>query len=222
MEIQEIEQKLWQAADKLRNNMDAAEYKHIVLGLIFLKYISDAFEDKHAELSKDKLSDLEDKDEYLAENIFWVPKKARWAFLRDNAKQPNIGVLIDNSMDAIEKDNSSLKGVLPKNYAREGLDKRRLGELIDVFSSLVMNGDGHKGKDTLGRIYEYFIGMFADAEGKRGGQFYTPRSIVRLLVEMLQPYKGRIYDPCCGSGGMFVQSEKFVEAHGGRIGDISV
>ena len=222
MEIQEIEQKLWQAADKLRNNMDAAEYKHIVLGLIFLKYISDAFEEKHAELSKDKLSDPEDKDEYLAENIFWVPKEARWTFLRDNAKQPNIGVLIDNSMDAIEKDNSSLKGVLPKNYAREGLDKRRLGELIDVFSSLVMNGDGHKGKDTLGRIYEYFIGMFADAEGKRGGQFYTPRSIVRLLVEMLQPYKGRIYDPCCGSGGMFVQSEEFIKQHQGRIGDISI
>jgi type I restriction enzyme M protein len=222
MDIQDIEQKLWQAADKLRNNMDAAEYKHVVLGLIFLKYISDAFEEKHAELSKDKLSDPEDKDEYLAENIFWVPKEARWSFLRDNAKQPNIGVLVDNSMDAIEKDNPSLKGVLPKNYAREGLDKRRLGELIDVFSSLIMNGDGHKGKDTLGRIYEYFIGMFADAEGKRGGQFYTPRSIVRLLVEMLQPYKGRIYDPCCGSGGMFVQSEEFIKQHQGRIGDISI
>ncbi len=222
MDIAHIEQKLWQAADKLRNNMDAAEYKHVVLGLIFLKYISDAFEEKHAELSKDKLSDPEDKDEYLAENIFWVPKEARWAFLRDNAKQPNIGVLVDDAMDAIEKDNSSLKGVLPKNYAREGLDKRRLGELIDVFSSLVMNGDGHKGKDTLGRIYEYFIGMFADAEGKRGGQFYTPRSIVRLLVEMLQPYKGRIYDPCCGSGGMFVQSEEFIKQHEGRLGDISI
>ncbi len=222
MEIQEIEHKLWQAADKLRNNMDAAEYKHVVLGLIFLKYISEAFEEKHKKLSEDKFSDPEDKDEYLAENIFWVPKEARWSFLRDNAKQPNIGVLIDDAMDAIERDNPTLKGVLPKNYAREGLDKRRLGELIDVFSSVTMNGDGHKSKDMLGRIYEYFIGMFADAEGKRGGQFYTPRSIVRLLVEMLQPYKGRVYDPCCGSGGMFVQSEEFITEHEGRLGDISV
>ena len=221
MDIQQIEQHLWQAADKLRNNMDAAEYKHVVLGLIFLKYISDAFEAKHAELSTDKLADPEDKDEYLAESIFWVPKEARWWFLRDNAKQPNIGVLLDEAMDAIERDNPTLKGVLPKNYAREALDKRRLGELIDTFSNINFDKD-HDSKDMLGRIYEYFMGMFADAEGKRGGQFYTPRSIVRLLVAMLEPYKGRVYDPCCGSGGMFVQSEKFVEEHRGRLGDIAV
>lgn len=221
MDIQQIEQHLWQAADKLRNNMDAAEYKHVVLGLIFLKYISDAFEAKHAELSTDKLADPEDKDEYLAESIFWVPKEARWWFLRDNAKQPNIGVLLDEAMDAIERDNPALKGVLPKNYAREALDKRRLGELIDTFSNIQFD-KGSDSRDLLGRIYEYFMGMFADAEGKRGGQFYTPRSIVRLLVAMLEPYKGRVYDPCCGSGGMFVQSEKFVEEHRGRLGDIAV
>jgi len=222
MEIQEIQQKLWQAADKLRNNMDAAEYKHVVLGLIFLKYVSDAFEAKHKELSATKLADPEDKDEYAAENIFWVPKEARWSFLRDNAKRPNIGTLLDDAMDAIERDNPSLKGVLPKNYGREALDKRRLGELIDVFSSLIMNEEGHNSKDLLGRIYEYFMGMFADAEGKRGGQFYTPRSIVQLLVNMLEPNSGRIYDPCCGSGGMFVQSEEFVEQHSGRLGDIAI
>jgi type I restriction enzyme M protein len=222
MDIQQIEQKLWQAADKLRNNMDAAEYKHIVLGLIFLKYISDAFEERYAELAKDPLSDPEDKDEYVAGNIFWVPKEARWEYLRDNAKQPTIGVLIDDAMDAIERDNPSLKGVLPKEYAKERLDKRRLGELIDTFSSITF-GDKHESKDVLGRIYEYFMGMFADAEGKRGGQFYTPRSIVRLLVTMLAPKPGsRVYDPCCGSGGMFVQSEKFVEDHAGRVGDIAV
>ena len=222
MEIQEIEQKLWSAADKLRNNMDAAEYKHVVLGLIFLKYISDSFEQKHKELEKDEHSDPEDRDEYTAENIFWVPKEARWSFLKNNAKQPNIGVLIDDAMDAIERDNPTLKGVLPKNYAREALDKRRLGELIDLMSTVVMSNEGHKSKDLLGRIYEYFIGMFADAEGKRGGQFYTPRSIVKLLVEMLQPKQGRVFDPCCGSGGMFVQSEEFVEEHSGRVGDIAV
>lgn len=222
MDIQQIEQHLWQAADKLRNNMDAAEYKHVVLGLIFLKYISDAFEEKHAQLAKDKYADPEDKDEYKAENIFWVPKEARWSFLRDNAKQPNIGVLLDDAMDAIERENPTLKGVLPKNYAREALDKRRLGELIDTFSNITF-GEGHESKDLLGRIYEYFMGMFADAEGKRGGQFYTPRSIVRLLVAMLAPQPGsRIYDPCCGSGGMFVQSEQFIEEHAGRVGDIAV
>jgi type I restriction enzyme M protein len=216
-----LEARLWQTADKLRNNMDAAEYKHVVLGLIFLKYISDSFEEKHAALTSAG-ADPEDKDEYLAENIFWVPSDARWLVLRDNAKQPTIGVLIDNAMDVIEKDNPTLKGVLPKTYAREALDKRRLGELIDVIGSISM-GDAHnKSKDLLGRVYEYFIGQFADAEGKRGGQFYTPRSIVHLLVEMIQPNKGRIYDPCCGSGGMFVHSEKFVEEHQGRIGDIAV
>lgn len=213
MDIQQIEQKLWQAADKLRNNMDAAEYKHVVLGLIFLKYISDAFEAKHAELSNTPGADPEDKDEYLAENIFWVPKEARWTFLKDNAKQPSIGILIDEAMDAIERDNPSLKGVLPKEYAKERLDKRRLGELIDTFTNITFV-EGHKSKDLLGDIYQYFMGMFADAEGKRGGQFYTPPSIVRLLVEMLAPAPGsRIYDPCCGSGGMFVQSEKFIEDH---------
>ncbi len=213
MDIRDIEHKLWAAADKLRNNMDAAEYKHVVLGLIFLKYISDAFEEKHTELSKVPHADPEDKDEYSGENIFWVPKEARWSFLKDNAKQPNIGVLIDDAMDAIERDNPSLKGVLSKEYAKERLDKRRLGELIDQFSNISF-GDKHESKDVLGRIYEYFMGMFADAEGKRGGQFYTPRSIVNLLVTMLEPQPGaRIYDPCCGSGGMFVQSEKFLESH---------
>jgi type I restriction enzyme M protein len=222
MDIQQIEQHLWQAADKLRNNMDAAEYKHVVLGLIFLKYISDAFEEKHHKLEADKYADPEDKDEYLAENIFWVPKEARWSFLKDNAKQPEIGVMIDDAMDAIERDNPTLKGVLPKEYAKERLDKRRLGELIDQFSNIDF-GENQDSKDTLGRIYEYFMGMFADAEGKRGGQFYTPRSIVRLLVTMLEPKVGsRIYDPCCGSGGMFVQSEEFIEEHQHRKGEISI
>lgn len=211
MDIQQYEQKLWAAADKMRNNMDAAEYKHIVLGLIFLKYISDSFEAKHKELSENKLADPEDRDEYLSENIFWVPKEARWSHLKANAKQPNIGVLVDDAMDALERDNKALKGVLPKEYAKERLDKRRLGELIDLFSNITFDKD-HSSRDLLGRIYEYFMGMFADAEGKRGGQFYTPRSIVRLLVNMLQPKPGmRIYDPCCGSGGMFVQSEEFIE-----------
>lgn len=222
MEIEEIETKLWQAADKLRNNMDAAEYKHVVLGLIFLKYISDAFEQKHKELEGTPNADPEDRDEYTGENVFWVPVEARWDNIKSNAKQPTIGVLIDNAMDAIERDNPSLKGVLPKEYAKERLDKRRLGELIDTFTNITF-GEGHKSRDLLGRIYEYFMGMFADAEGKRGGQFYTPRSIVRLLVNMLAPQPGsRIYDPCCGSGGMFVQSEEFIESHAGRTGDIAV
>lgn len=216
MDIQQIEQKLWQAADKLRNNMDAAEYKHVVLGLIFLKYISDAFETKHEELENTPNADPEDRDEYTSENVFWVPVEARWDNIKSNAKQPTIGVIIDNAMDAIERDNPGLKGVLPKEYAKERLDKRRLGELIDTFTNMTF-AEGHASKDLLGRIYEYFMGMFADAEGKRGGQFYTPRSIVRLLVEMLAPKPGaRVYDPCCGSGGMFVQSESFVEAHEGR------
>lgn len=222
LDIQALEQKLWQAADKLRSNIDAAVYKHVVLGLIFLKYISDAFEAKHKELEKTPHANPEDADEYASENIFWVSKEARWSFIRDNAKQPGIGVVIDDAMDLIERDNPSLKGVLPKNYAREELDKRRLGELIDLFSNISFE-EGHESKDILGRIYEYFMGMFADAEGKRGGQFYTPRSIVRLLVEMLAPEPGsRVYDPCCGSGGMFVQSEKFVEDRQGKIGDIAV
>lgn len=219
MDIQHIEKKLWQAADKLRNNMDAAEYKHIVLGLIFLKYVSDAFAAQYTKAEEEGF-DPEDRDYYIADNVFWVPKEARWNYLLENAKQPNIGVLIDDAMDAIERDNPPLKGVLPKNYAREALDKRRLGELIDTFSNTTFKSENSK--DLLGRIYEYFMGLFADAEGKRGGQFYTPRSIVQLLVEMVEPYKGRIYDPCCGSGGMFVQSEKFVEEHAGRIGDIAI
>jgi type I restriction enzyme M protein len=217
-----FETKLWQAADKMRNNMDAAEYKHVVLGLIFLKYISDAFSELYQKLSNTKGADAEDPDEYRADNIFYVPKKARWDYLQKNAKQPTIGKLIDDAMDEIEKDNVVLKGVLPKNYAREGLDKQRLGELIDLIGTIGLGDKENRSKDILGRVYEYFIGRFADAEGKSGGQFYTPRSIVRLLVDMLEPYKGRVFDPCCGSGGMFVQSEKFVEAHGGRIGDISV
>lgn len=220
---QELEKTLWATADKLRNNMDAAEYKHIVLGLIFLKYISDSFEQLHDKLKADKLSDPEDKDEYLAENVFYVPPTARWSYLQhQRAKLPTIGKDIDDAMDAIEKDNPSLKGVLPKDYARPSLDKKRLGELVDLIGNVGFNQPGHNSKDLLGRVYEYFLGMFADAEGKRGGQFYTPESIVKLLVEMLEPYNGRIYDGCCGSGGMFVQSEKFLQAHGGKIGDIAV
>ncbi|MDP2974552.1 MAG: class I SAM-dependent DNA methyltransferase, partial [Candidatus Diapherotrites archaeon] len=219
-----FEKKLWQAADKMRNNMDAAEYKHVVLGLIFLKYISDAFKERYDELKNDpeKLSDPEDIDEYKRKNVFWVPSEARWDYLQKNAKQPTVGKLIDDAMDAIERDNQTLKGVLPKNYARPALDKQRLGELIDLIGTIGLGDKENRSKDILGRVYEYFLGQFADAEGKKGGQFYTPRSIVQLLVEMLEPYKGRIFDPCCGSGGMFVQSEKFVEAHGGRIGDISI
>jgi len=220
---QELEKTLWAAADKLRNNMDAAEYKHVVLGLIFLKYISDSFEELYEILKADHLSDPEDKDEYLAENVFYVPPTARWRYLQhERAKLPSIGKDLDDAMDAIEKDNPILKGVLPKDYARPALDKKRLGELIDLIGNVGFNQKGHSSKDLLGRVYEYFLGMFADAEGKRGGQFYTPESIVKLLVEMLEPYSGRIYDGCCGSGGMFVQSEKFLEAHGGKIGDIAV
>jgi type I restriction enzyme M protein len=232
-----FEQKLWQAADKLRGHMDAAEYKHVVLGLIFLKYISDAFEERHTRLEQavaDPKSEyyvrepaaryevLEDRDEYLAENIFWVPKEARWSHLQGNAKQPTIGKLIDDAMVAIERDNPSLKGVLPKDYARQSLDKQRLGELIDLMGTIGLGDKENRSKDILGRAYEYFLGQFASAEGKKGGQFYTARCVVRLLVAMLAPYKGRVFDPCCGSGGMFVQSEGFVEAHGGRIGDISI
>jgi len=219
-----LEQSLWAAADKLRNNMDAAEYKHVVLGLIFLKYISDAFTQKYEQLKleiKDG-ADPEDPDEYRGYNIFWVPKEARWDYLRDNARKPEIGNLIDDAMDAIERDNPQLKGILPKNYGREGLDKKRVGELIDLISGIGLGDSENKGKDLLGRVYEYFLGQFADAEGKKGGQFYTARCVVRLLVEMIEPYKGRVYDPCCGSGGMFVQSENFVIAHRGKARDISI
>lgn len=217
-----FEEKLWAAADKLRGHMDAAEYKHVVLGLVFLKYISDAFQELHDRLAEDEYSDPEDRDEYIAENVFWVPKVARWAKLQASAKQPTIGKLIDDAMAAIEKDNPSLKGVLPKDYGRASLDKQRLGELIDLVGTIGLGDAESRSKDVLGRVYEYFLGRFANAEGKGGGEFYTPQSVVKLLVEMIEPYKGRIYDPCCGSGGMFVSSEKFVLAHGGRVGDLSI
>lgn len=217
-----FETDLFKAADKLRGNMEPSDYKHVALGLIFLKYISDAFEAKHKALLAEDAQAAEDKDEYLADNVFWVPKEARWSHLQANAKLPTIGTLIDDAMRAIEKDNESLKGVLPKDYARPALNKVMLGELIDLISGIALNEEGDRSKDILGRVYEYFLGQFAGAEGKRGGEFYTPRSVVRVLVEMLEPYSGRVYDPCCGSGGMFVQSEKFVQEHGGRIGDIAI
>ncbi|WP_083458603.1 HsdM family class I SAM-dependent methyltransferase [Sandaracinus amylolyticus] len=219
-----FERTLFQAADKLRNNLDAAEYKHVVLGLIFLKYISDAFDELHAKLAAevDQGADPEDPDEYRAERVFWVPKEARWTTLQANAKQATIGQLIDDAMVAIERDNPSLKGVLPKNYGRPQLDKQRLGELVDLIGTIALGSKADQSKDILGRVYEYFLGEFALAEGKKGGQFYTPGSVVRLLVEMLAPYKGRVYDPACGSGGMFVSSERFIQEHGGRVGDISV
>jgi len=217
-----FEEKLWAAADKLRGHMDASEYKHVVLGLVFLKYISDAFEQHHAKLAADKGADPEDRDEYLADNVFWVPKDARWPKLQAAAKQPTIGKLIDDALTTIEKENPSLKGVLPKDYARPTLDKTRLGELIDLVGTIGLGDAESRSKDILGRVYEYFLGKFANAEGKAGGEFYTPQSVVKLLVAMIEPYKGRVYDPCCGSGGMFVQSEKFVEAHGGRVGDLAI
>jgi type I restriction enzyme M protein len=226
-----FEAKLWLTADKLRNNMDAAEYKHVVLGLIFLKYISDTFEEQRAKLRAGQGdyagANPEDPDEYQADNVFWVPAEARWSHLQAHAKQPAIGKRVDDAMVAIERDNPRLKGVLPKDYARPGLDKQRLGELIDVIATIALTAASageqtHRSVDLLGRVYEYFLTRFASAEGKNGGQFYTPSCVVRCLVEMLGPYLGRIYDPCCGSGGMFVQSEKFVEAHGGKIGDISI
>ncbi len=217
-----FEQQLWAAADKLRGHMDAAEYKHVVLGLIFLKYISDAFQERYEALKKEPHADPEDRDEYKAENIFWVPKAARWPHLQGNAKQPTIGKLIDDAMVAIEKENPSLKGVLPKDYARPSLDKHRLGELFDLIGTIGLGDAQNRSHDILGRVYEYFLGQFASAEGKKGGEFYTPRCVVKLLVEMIEPYKGRVYDPCCGSSGMFVQSEEFIRQHGGRIGDISI
>jgi len=221
-----FEAKLWLAADKLRNNMDAAEYKHVVLGLIFLKYISDTFEEHRARLVAGKGeyagANPEDQDEYKAENVFWVPKEARWSHLQASGKLPAIGKVVDDAMVALERDNPRLKGVLPKDYARPALDKHRLGELIDLIGTIGLGDRENRARDILGRVYEYFLTQFASAEGKNGGQFYTPSCVVRVLVEMLSPYKGRVYDPCCGSGGMFVQSEKFVEQHGGRIGDIAI
>lgn len=224
-----FEADLFKAADKLRGNMEPSDYKHVALGLIFLKYISDSFEAKQKALLAEDVQAAEDKDEYLADNVFWVPKEARWSHLQANAKLPTIGVLVDDAMRAIEKDNETLKGVLPKDYARPALNKVMLGELIDLISGIALNEEGDHSKDILGRVYEYFLSQFAGAEGKRGGEFYTPRSVVRVLVEMLEPLPdpvrgvaGRVYDPCCGSGGMFVQSEKFVQEHGGRIGDIAI
>ncbi|MBI4633806.1 MAG: SAM-dependent DNA methyltransferase [Deltaproteobacteria bacterium] len=216
-----FERELWQAADALRSNMDAAEYKHVVLGLIFLKYISDAFEEQHARLDAEcaQGADPEDPDEYRAVNIFWVPKEARWPNLKAAAKQPTIGKTVDNAMLAIERDNPSLKGVLPKDYAHPRLDKQRLGQLIDLIGNLLLGNEENRSRDILGRAFEYFLSQFASAEGKKGGQFYTPRCVVRVLVEMLAPYKGRVYDPCCGSGGMFVQSVEFVKAHANGNGN---
>ncbi len=216
--------KLWAAADALRGHLDAAEYKHTVLGLIFLKYISDAFDERHADLEaeQDQGADPEEKDEYAAVGVFWVPKEARWSYLAENAKQPGIGTLVDGAMTAIERENPILRDVLPKGYSRPALDKERLGRLIDLFTNLAIGGKATQGRDVLGQVYEYFLAEFASAEGKQGGEFYTPAAVVRTLVEMLAPYRGRVYDPCCGSGGMFVQSEKFVEAHGGKIGAISI
>lgn len=217
-----FEEKLWSAADKLRSHMDAAVYKHVVLGLIFLKYVSDSFEDRYQELVNEQDGFEEEKDAYAEKNVFWVPQNARWDFIKKNAKKPEIGKIVDDAMGAIEKDNKALKGVLQKDYARPDLDKRMLGELVDLISTIGLGDKVNKQKDTLGRVYEYFLSKFASAEGKLGGQFYTPGCIVKLLVEMIEPLKGRIYDPCCGSGGMFVQSLKFLEAHGGKTGQLSI
>ena len=227
-----FEDTLWKAADKLRGSMDASEYKHVVLGLVFLKYIDDAFGERREELRSDLAREgfdeaevdelLESRDEYTAEGVFWVLPEARWGHLRANAKQPEIGKLIDNAMDLVELDNPTLRGVLPKSFSRPALDVRRLGELVDLVSGIGLGAAEHREKDILGRVYEYFLGRFASAEGKGGGEFYTPRSVVKTLVEMIEPYQGRVYDPCCGSGGMFVQSERFVEVHGGKRNDIAV
>ncbi len=221
-----FEKTLFKAADKLRKNIDAAEYKHIVLGLIFLKYISDSFEELHNKLIEGKGdykgADPEDADEYRAENVFFVPPTARWSYLHSRAKLSGIGKDVDDAMETIEKANPTLKGILPKVFARPNLDKAALGGLIDLIGNIALGSEAAKSKDILGRVYEYFLGEFANAEGKKGGQFYTPKSIVRLMVEMIEPYKGRVYDPCCGSGGMFIMSEKFVESHQGKIDDISI
>jgi type I restriction enzyme M protein len=217
-----FEEKLWAAADKLRGHMDAGEYKHVVLGLIFLKYISDRFEAHRQRLLQDAEADPEDRDEYLAENVFWVPKETRWAHVQASAKQPTIGRTIDNAMAAIKRKNPTLRGVLAKNYGRPELDKPRLGEVIDLIGTIGLGEEAGFVGDVLGRVYEYFLGRFAAQEGKGGGEFYTPQPVVKLLVEMIEPYQGRVLDTCCGSGGMFVQSEKFALAHGGRLGDIAV
>ncbi|MXY37990.1 MAG: SAM-dependent DNA methyltransferase [Cenarchaeum sp. SB0664_bin_35] len=224
-----IEAEMWEMADTLRGSMDAAEYKHVVLGLIFLKYVSDAFEEAKARLDTEQNADPEDPDEYRAQNIFWVPPEGRWSNIKAQARQPTIGQIVDGAMASIERENPAIKDVLRKNYARLSLDKTRLGRIIDLISNISMGDEETRSKDMLGRVYEYFLSQFANAEGKKGGEFYTPRSVVRLLVEMLQPYNGRVYDPCCGSAGMFVQSVEFIHAHasgngnGGRaVGDISI
>jgi len=233
----EIKKTLWATADKLRSNMDAAEYKHIVLGLIFLKYVSDSFAEHRAELERRfadreddyyiaeeslRAEDLEDRDYYTEANIFWIPESARWEKIREQAKQPTLGKIIDDALVEIEDENPRLKGILDKRFARTQLEPGKLGELVDEISKIGFAGNGHRSKDVLGEVYEYFLGQFANAEGKKGGQFYTPASVVKVLVEILAPHKGKVYDPCCGSGGMFVQSEKFMEHHGGRFGDISI
>jgi len=233
----DFEAQLWAAADKMRGHMDASEYKHVCLGLIFLKYISDAFEEKREQLlfgfsdpksewfikdAPQRTEAAESRDEYTAANVFWLPPEARWQTIKAKAKSPDIGKLIDDAMGAIERENPALKGVLPRDYARPSLDKVQLGGLVDIISNIGFNESKANSKDVLGRVYEYFLKRFASAEGKGGGEFYTPQCVVQLLVSMLEPYKGRVFDPCCGSGGMFVQSEKFVEEHGGRVGDIAV
>ena len=221
-DTERLEAQLFKAADKLRKNIDAAQYKHIVLGLIFLKYISDSFLARYGELTNTEFADPEDPDEYAGENVFWVPPEARWDRICAQAKQPGIGQILDKAMELIEKDNSTLKGILPKVFARMNVASATLGELIDLISNIALAEESARSKDVLGRVYEYFLGEFALAEGKKGGQFYTPSSIVKLLVEMIEPYSGRVFDPCCGSGGMFVMSEKFVENHQGKIDDISI
>ena len=217
-----FEEKLWQAADKLRSNMDAAEYKHVVLGLIFLKYVSDSFEEKYQTLLKEGYGDEEDRDEYLADNIFWVPKEARWSEIQKHAASADIGSVIDYAMETMENENSSLKGVLTKNYSRAELDKTRLGELVTLFTNIEVGSTAAQERDVLGRVYEYFLSKFASAEGKLGGEFYTPSCIVRTLVEMIEPFEGQIFDPACGSGGMFCQSARFVREHQGNVRDISI
>jgi len=215
------EAELWRMADALRGSMDAGEYKHVVLGLIFLKYISDAFEEQHERLEADRSqgADPEDPDEYRALNIFWVPPEARWSHLKTQARQATIGQLVDDAMSGVERDNPALQGVLPKDYARPALDKQRLGQLIDLISNVRIGDAAGRRKDVLGRVYEYFLSRFASAEGKKGGEFYTPRCVVKLLVEMIEPFRGRVYDPCCGSSGMFVQSVEFVSAHANGNGN---
>ncbi len=217
-----FEQQLFKAADKLRKNIDAAEYKYVVLGLVFIKYISESFDELYQKLEADEWSDPEERDEYIAENVFFVPQNARWSHIHNNAKLPTVGQIIDEAMDAIESENKELKNVLPKVYGKANLDKASLGQLIDLISNTELQAENEKSKDLFGRVYEYFLGEFANAEGKKGGQFYTPKAIVKLMVEMIEPYKGRVYDPACGSGGMFVMSEKFVTEHQGNISDITV